>query len=124
MNFGSSGNLINNYIQPQYICLVKFEIFNPNIYPNSYHEMALYDLPALIDHALAVSGQEKVVYIGHSMGTTMSYVLLSEKPEYNKKISLLVSLAPIAYWKVPPGQSLITWARHNSEWLKVSYSYF
>lgn len=31
------------------------------------------------------------------MGTTMSFVLLSEKPEYNDKLRLFVALAPVAY---------------------------
>lgn len=31
------------------------------------------------------------------MGTTMNFVLLSEKPEYNEKIRLFVALAPVAY---------------------------
>jgi pimeloyl-ACP methyl ester carboxylesterase len=38
-----------------------------------------------------------LIYVGHSMGTTMSFVLLSEKPEYNDKIRLFVALAPVAY---------------------------
>lgn len=31
------------------------------------------------------------------MGTTMSFVLLSEKPEYNEKIKLFIALAPVAF---------------------------
>lgn len=31
------------------------------------------------------------------MGTTMNFVLLSEKPEYNEKIKLFVALAPVAF---------------------------
>lgn len=33
------------------------------------------------------------------MGTTASYVLLSNLPEYNDKISLVIGLAPVAFWK-------------------------
>lgn len=64
--------------------------------------MGIYDLPAMIDRALKESQQEKIFYIGHSMGSTMSYILLSTKLEYNKKIKLAISLAPIAFWKIPP----------------------
>lgn len=68
----------------------------------SFHEMAVYDLPAMIDHALEVSGQQNLFYIGHSMGTTMSYILLSMKPEYKDKIKFSISLAPIGFWNVIP----------------------
>ena len=38
------------------------------------------------------------------MGTTLSLVLLSTKPEYNDKIKLNVCLSPIAIWKHKPSQ--------------------
>lgn len=31
------------------------------------------------------------------MGTTMGFVLLSEKPEYNEKVKLFIALAPVAF---------------------------
>lgn len=31
------------------------------------------------------------------MGTTMNFIMLSEKPEYNDKIKLFVALAPVAF---------------------------
>lgn len=31
------------------------------------------------------------------MGTTMGFVLLSEKPEYNDKVKLFIALAPVAF---------------------------
>ncbi|XP_044010367.1 lipase 1-like [Aphidius gifuensis] len=75
---------------------------NNEFWKFSFHEMAVYDLPAMIDHALEVSGQKNLFYIGHSMGTTMSYILLSMRPEYNDKIKFSISLAPIAFWNVIP----------------------
>lgn len=63
----------------------------------SWHEIGFYDLPASIDHVLAVTGQDKLLYVGHSQGTTALFVLLSEKPEYNEKIVKGVLYAPIAY---------------------------
>mgnify|MGYP000005750905 CR=1 FL=1 len=59
--------------------------------------MGIYDLPAVIDHVLATTGQSDIFYVGHSMGTTMFYVLESEKPEYVSKVRHMISLAPIAY---------------------------
>ncbi|PRD27383.1 UNVERIFIED_CONTAM: Gastric triacylglycerol lipase [Trichonephila clavipes] len=57
--------------------------------------MAKYDLPAMIDLALNVTGQKELYYIGHSQGTTAAFALLSERPEYNKKIKLYIALAPV-----------------------------
>lgn len=68
----------------------------------SWHEIATKDVPTSIDYILNTTGKEKTIFIGFSMGTTISYVLLSKKPEYNAKISLVVSLSPIAIWKEVP----------------------
>lgn len=38
-----------------------------------------------------------LLYVGHSMGTTMSFVMLSLRPEYNEKIQAAFALAPVAY---------------------------
>jgi lysosomal acid lipase/cholesteryl ester hydrolase len=63
----------------------------------SWNEIGIYDVPANIDHALKVTGQESLYYVGHSMGTTSIWVLLSERPEYNAKIKLMSALAPVSY---------------------------
>lgn len=59
--------------------------------------MGVYDLPIVIDYILAMTHQAKLSYIGHSMGTTMFWVLLSERPEYNDKIQMMIAMAPIAF---------------------------
>ncbi|KAG8230457.1 hypothetical protein J437_LFUL009946, partial [Ladona fulva] len=63
----------------------------------SWHEMGVYDLPAEIDYVIAHTGQPNMYYIGHSMGTTMFYVMGSMRPEYNTKIRAQFSLAPVAF---------------------------
>lgn len=63
----------------------------------SWHEIGVYDLPAMIDYALTFSGQSKLHYIGHSMGTTVYLVLISELPQYGDKIISSQLLAPAAY---------------------------
>jgi pimeloyl-ACP methyl ester carboxylesterase len=59
--------------------------------------MGVYDLPAAIDYVLEQTGQDNLYYVGHSMGTTMFFVLTSSLPQYNAKIRLMTSLAPIGY---------------------------
>jgi lysosomal acid lipase/cholesteryl ester hydrolase len=51
----------------------------------------------VIDYILQTTGAEQIFYTGHSMGTTIFYVLCSERPEYNSKIRAMFSLAPIAF---------------------------
>lgn len=63
----------------------------------SWHEIGIYDLPAMIDYVTNLTGQPKIFYIGHSQGTTSFYVMCSMRPEYNSKIRAMFSLAPIAY---------------------------
>lgn len=49
----------------------------------------------MIDHILSETEAEKIVYVGHSQGTTVFYVMASTRPEYNSKIKVQISLAPI-----------------------------
>lgn len=63
----------------------------------SWHEIGAIDLPQVIDYVLEQTGAQSLYYCGHSQGTTVFYVMTSEKPEYNKKIKVHVSLAPIGF---------------------------
>jgi len=63
----------------------------------SWDEMGKFDIPAMIDKILKVTGQEKIFYIGHSMGTTGFMVMANERPEYQEHIHLASFLAPVAY---------------------------
>lgn len=63
----------------------------------SWHEMGSIDLPAMIDYITAVTGQERMHYIGHSQGTTSFFVMGSQRPAYNDRIISMNALAPIAF---------------------------
>ena len=52
----------------------------------THHESALEDYSASIDFILQETNSTKVIFIGYSMATAQYLMLLSEKPEYNKKI--------------------------------------
>lgn len=65
----------------------------------SWHEIGYYDLPAMIDYALKVTGTAQTFFIGHSQGTTTLLVLLSTRPEYNQKIVQAHLMAPSAFRK-------------------------
>ncbi|XP_058456602.1 lipase 3-like isoform X2 [Malaya genurostris] len=69
----------------------------------SWHEMALFDIPAEIDFIYSMKELEhnytarNLLYVGHSMGTTMAFVLLSSRPEYNDRIEAVFAMAPVAF---------------------------
>ena len=45
-----------------------------------FDEHAKYDLPAMIDYVLQETKEEKLVYIGNSMGTIMGFAAFSTQP--------------------------------------------
>ncbi|XP_030383202.1 lipase 1-like [Scaptodrosophila lebanonensis] len=63
----------------------------------SWHEMGIYDLPAMIDTVLDVSGFKKLTYYGHSQGTTVFFVMASSLPAYNDNVHLMNALAPAVF---------------------------
>lgn len=64
----------------------------------TFHEVSQYDLPAVIDYIVNMKGPEvKLNYIGHSMGTTILFALLSTKTQYNNVLRAGYALAPVAF---------------------------
>lgn len=63
----------------------------------STDEVALHDLPAMIDYALKTSGQEKLHYVGHAFGSTAFFALAAARPAYNEKIISMHALSPMVY---------------------------
>ncbi|XP_063539756.1 lipase 1-like [Cydia strobilella] len=70
----------------------------------SLHEAGYYDLAAIVDFVLEWTDEKSIRTIGHSQGTSAHFVLLSTRPEYNKKIKGFIALAPVAFLNnlIPP----------------------
>ncbi|XP_049528930.1 lipase 3 [Dermacentor silvarum] len=71
----------------------------------TFHEHAIYDLPAQIDYVLSNTVQRQLLYIGLSQGTLSFFTMMSERPEYNDKVKAFAGLAPfhkLAHIEVPP----------------------
>lgn len=62
----------------------------------SFEELGMYDLAAVIDFVLNMTGSSKVGLLTLSQGFTTSLVLLSMRPEYNEKVNILVGYGPVA----------------------------
>lgn len=64
----------------------------------TFHEVSQNDLPAVIDYIVHKKGSDvKLNYIGHSMGTTILFALLSTKTHYNNILNGGFALAPVAF---------------------------
>ncbi|XP_053609806.1 lipase 1-like [Plodia interpunctella] len=79
----------------------RHETLNPDadksFWSFSFHEIGYYDLPAMIDFVLDKTKMVSLSAIGHSQGNQVFYVLGAARPDYNKKIRVLIALAPICY---------------------------
>ncbi|CAB0035917.1 unnamed protein product [Trichogramma brassicae] len=62
----------------------------------SWQEMAKYDLPAEINYIVRIKNAS-LMYIGHSMGTTMFYAMAIDRPDVAKSVKAMFSLAPVAF---------------------------
>jgi len=64
----------------------------------SFHEMGKFDLPAVIDYIQTFNPFSQMHYVGHSMGTTMFWIMENEHPGYaSKNIASMSALGPVAY---------------------------
>lgn len=62
----------------------------------SWDQMASMDVPAQVDFVLSQTGHSKLVYIGHSQGTTQMFAHLSEDDTFAEKLHVAVMLNPVA----------------------------
>ncbi|KPI95828.1 Lipase 3 [Papilio xuthus] len=76
---------------------IKLESSQSEFWDFTWDEIGKYDLPSMIDYILETTKMKTLYYIGHSQGTTSFYVMLSLKPNYNNKVKMMFSLAPIAW---------------------------
>lgn len=76
----------------------KFDSKSFEFWQFSFHELGIYDIPAVINYIKSVNkSKEKIIYFGHSQGTTSMLSGLVQKYDfYKENIKLFVALAPIA----------------------------
>ncbi|XP_061719702.1 lipase 1-like [Cydia pomonella] len=87
-----AGNVRGNHHSRRHVTLDPDRDFK--FWKFSVDEMGFYDIPAIVDYVLDATDSKKLIYIGYSQGSTTFFIMNSEKPEYAKKISLYIGLAP------------------------------
>lgn len=71
---------------------------NPEIFSNfGWHEIAMHDLPAMMNFVLQHTQQNQINYVGHSQGTTILLVLTSKFSAFDSRIRSAHRLAPVDY---------------------------
>ncbi|XP_077492146.1 tear acid lipase-like protein [Amblyomma americanum] len=68
---------------------------DPRYWRWSFDEVGRYDVAAVIDHVLNKTSAPRLTLLSFSQGFLASLVLLSTRPEYNKKVNLFIGYAPV-----------------------------
>lgn len=70
---------------------------NSQFWDFSIDEMAMYDLPAVIDYVLKETDETQLSYVAHSQGVALLVLLCAKVPEYNEKIKIGIGLSATAW---------------------------
>ncbi|XP_042894189.1 lipase 3-like [Penaeus japonicus] len=69
----------------------------PEFWDFSWEEIGRFDMPAMLQYVREVTKTPILDYIGHSMGTTVFFVMMNYHPHINNWIRAMVAMAPVAY---------------------------
>ncbi|XP_048361962.1 lipase member M-like [Sphaerodactylus townsendi] len=61
----------------------------------SFHEMAMNDLPAIINFILDKTGREQIYYVGYSQSATIAFIAFSAMPNLAQKVKIFFALGPV-----------------------------
>ncbi|XP_034286244.1 lysosomal acid lipase/cholesteryl ester hydrolase-like isoform X7 [Pantherophis guttatus] len=88
----------------------------------SFHEMAIYDIPATIAFILQKTKQNRLYYFGHGQGGTLGFIAFSLLPHLAQKVKLFLCFTPAytlrgitglpkALGKIPAGLRKLIWGK-------------
>uniref|UniRef100_A0A2D4HP06 Partial AB-hydrolase lipase domain-containing protein n=1 Tax=Micrurus lemniscatus lemniscatus TaxID=129467 RepID=A0A2D4HP06_MICLE len=83
-----------------------FSVDQEEFWNFSFHEMAMYDLPATINFILKKTKQKQLYYVGCSQGATIGFIAFSAMPELSQKIRMFLAIAPVIYVTYVPNNLL------------------
>ncbi|XP_033740814.1 lysosomal acid lipase/cholesteryl ester hydrolase-like [Pecten maximus] len=67
---------------------------DPKFWEWSWDEMAIYDLPAMVDYILNVTNRKQLYYLGYSQGTQIAFSGLGQ-PWNTDKVKMFFAFAPV-----------------------------
>jgi pimeloyl-ACP methyl ester carboxylesterase len=69
----------------------------------SFHEMAIYDFPAMISYIQEETGFDKVAYVGHSQGTSLAFIYATFDPQWiNQNLKAFIGFGPALKLNMTP----------------------
>lgn len=84
----------------------------------SFHEMAVYDLPANINYIKKITGFDKVSYVGHSQGGLIYNILYSINPTFiEESIKNYVSVGTVAAIFTAESKLIQLGAKFDMSWI-------
>ncbi|XP_018331829.1 lipase member J isoform X2 [Agrilus planipennis] len=94
------GNYRGNYHSERHETLT---VYDREFWKFSFHEMALYDLPTMLEFIREHTEGDRVYYIGHSLGTTTAFIYSSLLPEHAEDfVKVFVCMSPVAFLRHVP----------------------
>jgi len=88
----------------------------------SFHEMAIYDFPAIISYVKNITSSNKVNFIGHSQGATQYFIKATLDPEFiNENINTFIGIGPAVFVN-PQGAFLVEKIAHTIPIFDYMYS--
>ncbi|KAL4157795.1 hypothetical protein PRNP1_003622 [Phytophthora ramorum] len=76
---------------------VKYTTDDDAFWDFSWEDMGKFDVPAMINYVLETSGQKTAALVGHSEGTTQSFVAFAEDQTLAQSVSYFAALAPVGW---------------------------
>ncbi|XP_018058127.1 PREDICTED: lipase 1-like [Atta colombica] len=94
---------------------------NSKFWNFSFHELGIYDVPAMILYITKITSRPLHAYIGHSLGSTASYIMAAERPEITRMVRIIISLAPAVILKrvTTPLRLFCTFVANTQELLQL-----
>lgn len=80
----------NNFLQANYT----EQPTTPMRHHGRWDEMGAKDIPASVKYILHETRQEKLSYVGYSLGCTIFFIAMIEHPELNNSVDAMFALAP------------------------------
>ncbi|KAJ3656552.1 hypothetical protein Zmor_015623 [Zophobas morio] len=86
-------------------------------------EIAIHDLPTIIDYILETTRRNSLHYVGFSQGTSAFFMMGSLRSEYLSKIKLMTAFGPAVFMK-NPRSPIVKFIANNWRTGEILYSFF